>query len=180
MILYYSKRSKSSLLLFMSLPVHISIHVILSILAGALVFGITKKPLASFTSAFLSGVAVDFDHFIDYFLSFGVRFHWEYFANGYQFLKSNKIYILFHGWEYVVIFLAAAYFVKNKLARAILLGLAMGLFFHLSADCLLNEGMKPQAYSIIYRVGNNFDIEKLVTPEHYEKHIGWRKTANFE
>jgi hypothetical protein len=66
------------------------------------------------------------------------------------------------------------------LIKAIFWGLALGLFFHLSADCMLNEGMKPQAYSVVYRIENNFDVKNLVTSEHYKKHIEQKETVSFE
>jgi len=164
----------------MSLPLHLSIHVVLSLLAGLIVFKITKRPFISFFFALLSGVMVDADHFIDYFAAFGWNFNLNYFVNGYQFLKTDKIHILFHAWEYVIIAIVLAFFLKNKLVKATLISLALGLFFHLSTDCILNEGMKPQAYSIVYRIENNFDVEKLVTPEHYKKHLEQKESVKFE
>lgn len=162
----------------MSLPLHLSIHIILSLLAGFIVFKITKKSLISFFFALTAGVAVDFDHLIDYFMTFGWHFNFYYFENGYQFLKTDKIHIWFHAWEYVIIFIVLAVIFKSKLIKTIFFSLALGLFFHLGADCILNEGMKPQAYSIAYRIENDFNIERLVTPEHYKKHLEQKKIIN--
>lgn len=163
----------------MSLISHLLIHIILSLIAGFLVFYATKKPI-SFVFSLIGGVAVDFDHFIDYFLAFGCHFRLDYFEKGYQFLKSDKIYVLFHAWEYVIIMAVLAYFTRNKLIRAAIISLALGLFFHLGADSALNEGMKPQSYSLIYRTENNFDIERLVTPEHYKNHTKLKEQVKFE
>jgi membrane-bound metal-dependent hydrolase YbcI (DUF457 family) len=164
----------------MPLPLHLSIHIFLSLLAGFLVWRIWRKPWASFISALIAGVAVDFDHFIDYFLAFGLNFKPHYFLNGYQFLKSDKIYIIFHAWEYVIIFIVLAIIFRNKLAKAILFSLALGLFFHLSADSILNEGMKPQAYFLVYRTENNFDTGKLVTADHWQKQKQQKEITKFD
>jgi len=170
----------------MNLFLHILIHILLGFLAGIISWQIYKKDLHAhwqvflvFFSALASGVAVDLDHFIDYFLAFGFQFNFDYFLSGYQFLKSDKIYIFFHAWEYVVIFVILAVILRKILAKAIFFSLALGLFFHLSADCLLNEGMRQQAYSMVYRIKNNFDVESLVTVEHWQEHIKLKENVNF-
>lgn len=165
----------------MNLPLslHISIHIILSILAGFIVWKVWKKPAASFISALISGVAVDFDHFIDYYLAFGWNFNLYYFKQGFEFLRSDKMYTLFHGWEYVIMLLLAVLIFRAKAVKTVFLALALGLFFHLSADVII-DGMPAKSYLIIYKIKNNFDIEKLVTPELWEKHQRERETFGFK
>lgn len=153
----------------MSLFFHLLIHVSLSLLAGLIVFMITRKFFISFFPALAAGVAVDIDHLIDYLLAFGFNFRLEYFLNGYQFLKSDKIYILFHGWEYVIILVILVKVFKNEKFRAVFLGLALGLFFHLAADTFINN-IPLKSYSIIYRAEKKFAIEELVYPENWKKH----------
>lgn len=161
------------------LPIHISIHVILSLIAGMIVWRIWKKPSASFLSALISGVAVDFDHFIDYFMAFGWSFNFYYFTKGYEFLKTNKMYTLFHGWEYAAILFLAVFLLKNKTAKTALLALALGLFFHLGADVVIDK-IPVKSYSIINKMRNKFEIEKLVAPEHWQKHEKKRERLKFE
>lgn len=164
----------------MSLFWHIFIHIALSLLAGLIIFLVWRKFWLAIIPTLISGVAVDFDHLIDYLLAFGWHFRLDYFERGYQFLKSDKIYILFHAWEYVIIFVVLAVIFRNNLTKTIFFSLALGLFFHLGADCLLNEGMRPQAYSIVYRIENNFNTERLVAPEHWQKQIEQKKMVKFE
>lgn len=152
------------------LPIHISIHVILSLIAGTIVWRIWRKPLVSFIFALISGVAVDFDHFIDYFLAFGWNFNFYYFTKGFEFLKSDKMYVFFHGWEYALVFLIMVIILKSKAAKSIFLALFFGLFFHLTADVFMDK-TPPKSYSIFFRAKNNFDLEKLSYPEHWEKHL---------
>jgi hypothetical protein len=156
----------------MNLFLHILIHISLSFLAGFVVWRALKEGITGyfqvflvFFSALVLGVAVDFDHFIDYFLAFGFSFNSDYFISGYQFLKSDRLYVLLHAWEYVVILAILAFLIKNKLAKAMFFSLALGLFFHLSADVLI-DNVPARTYSIIFRVKNNFELEKIVTPEH--------------
>ncbi|HPN96160.1 MAG TPA: hypothetical protein PLK35_00175 [Candidatus Moranbacteria bacterium] len=154
----------------MNLFVHLLIHILFGLLAGFIVWRIWKKIILSFFSALLSGVAVDFDHLIDYFLVFGADFRLDYFINGYSFLKSDKIYVLFHGWEYVIIGAALALILENKTAKTIFLALSLGLFFHLSADVFI-DNLPVKSYSLLYRAKNNFDSQKLLYPDHWQKHL---------
>ena len=163
----------------MNLFLHLLIHFFFSLLAGFLVFRIWKKPLASFASAIFGGVLVDSDHLIDYLLAFGYHFRLDYFTQGYQFLKSDKIYILFHAWEYVAVLLLIALLVKNKTARSIALGLGIGLFFHLSTDVVI-DAVPIRTYSIIYRAENNFEIQKMAYPEHWERHLRKKAATTLE
>ena len=158
---------------------HLSIHIMFSLLSGLLVFRLWKKPVISFAAAIVSGVLVDLDHFIDYFLAFGTNFRLDYFMHGYQFLKSDKVYILFHTWEYVIILLAISFILKNKWGRSLVLGLALGLFFHLWADVFINN-VPVSIYSIIKRSKNNFEIQKLAYPGHWEEHKRQKEITKFD
>lgn len=163
----------------MKLFFHLSIHILTSLAAGYIVWKIRKKPAIAFSIAFIGGVLIDLDHLIDYWLAFIWNFRLDYFAKGYQFLKSDKIYILFHGWEYAIILtVLAIWVIKNKTAKSIILALGISMFFHLSTDLFLNEGAKIGTYSVIYRAKNNFDLKPLVTLEHFLDHQRRKKLIN--
>ena len=155
----------------MPLLLHLSIHLGFSLLAGLIIFLIWRKPLLSFSGGILGGFFIDLDHFIDYFLAFGLKFNLDYFSHGYQFLKSGKVYVLFHGWEYVIILIAVVFVLKSKRWKAFLFAIALGAFFHLGTDLVIDEGMSIKNYSVLYRARNDFLIEKIVTPEHFKKDL---------
>lgn len=163
----------------MSLFFHLSIHVIFSVLVGFAVWKIWKKPLWSFASAIASGVFVDLDHLIDYFIAFGMDFRMDYFLRSYQFLKTDKIYVILHGWEYVIILFAALLFLKSQKAKTAVAALALGLFFHLGVDTLLNQ-VPARSYFLLYRVKHKFDIEKLLSWERYEEHTERGKSVGID
>lgn len=159
----------------MNLFLHLSIHVFFALLAGFIAFRIWRKPVVSFAGGILGGVFIDLDHLIDYFLAFGFNFKLDYFINGYQFLKSDKVYVLFHGWEYVIILMVIAVALRSLKLKSLVFALAFGAFFHLSADVIINNA-SVKFYSIIFRAKNRFEIEKIVTPEHWrEEHQMKRK-----
>ena len=64
----------------MNLFFHELTHIILSLLAGFLVWIFFDKNISIFLVAFLGGVAVDIDHLFDYFLAFGTKFNLTYFT----------------------------------------------------------------------------------------------------
>lgn len=163
----------------LSLPTHLFIHLVFSLLAGFIVWKIWKKPFLAFFCGFLGGFLIDLDHFVDYYWAFGWNWQWQYFEGGYQFLKSGKIFVLFHAWEYVIILACVVFFLKNKYGKIIFLSLALGIFFHLTTDVVIDD-MPIKSYSISYRIKNNFEIAKIVKPVNYEKHLKKRALINFE
>lgn len=163
----------------MSLFLHLSIHLFFALLAGFIVWRIWRKSTTSFMGGILGGVLIDLDHLIDYFLAFGFSFKPDYFINGYQFLKSDKIYVLFHGWEYVIIMVVIAVAVKNLKLKSLVFALAFGAFFHLSTDVIINN-TSVKFYSIIFRAKNGFETEKIVTPEHWQEHLIEKSAINFD
>lgn len=154
----------------MPLYLHLLIHLFFALLAGFFVWEKWRKPAISFLAAFAGGFLVDLDHLIDYFLHFGFDFRLDYFFGNRHFIESGKNYIFFHGWEYAVILLIFALILKSKTIKSLLLALALGMFFHLSADVYLNR-MPFLSYSIIYRATNNFTADWVIHPERYREFI---------
>ncbi|HAI74431.1 MAG TPA: hypothetical protein DCS28_00995 [Candidatus Moranbacteria bacterium] len=162
----------------LSLPIHLSIHIAFGLLAGLIVWRIWKKPWQAFFFALAGGFLVDFDHFIDYYFAFGFAWNWDYFRNGYPFLKSGRILVLLHAWEYATILVLLVFLVKSKIAKTILLSLALGLCFHLATDVVVDE-MPVKSYSIVYRISHNFEIKYLINPSNYEKHLQRKARVKF-
>lgn len=164
----------------MGLTLHLFLHVLTALLAGFISWLLFGDPLASFVGGILGGVLIDLDHLIDYFLAFKWQWKLAYFLKGYQFLKSDKVYVLFHGWEYVV-FLGLVVLIvdMNAGVRVGLFALGLGALFHLIVDTFVNHGMTFRGYSFFYRLQRGFDVEKIVTPEHYRKHVLQRNRIDF-
>lgn len=164
----------------MSLELHLLLHFLFSLLAGSVAWWFWHRPILSFGAALFGGFLIDFDHFIDYLLAFGLNFNPVYFSNGYYGLKSGKIFYFLHGWEYAIIFLVACLIVQKSVKlKSIFLALALGILFHLSIDASINEGMKNEGYSVIFRASNDFEIEKIVTPEDYQRYLIKKQEVKF-
>lgn len=164
----------------MNLGLHLFIHFSFAVLAGFFVWRLWRKPMPAFFGGLLGGVLIDFDHFIDYAIAFGLNFKLAYFTNSYYSLKDGKFFYLLHGWEYVAIFLLVAFLVKKQLAaKSFFLAVALGMGFHLMVDTLINEGMRPEGYLITYRIVNRFNLEKIVTPQDYQRYLLKKREVNF-
>lgn len=154
----------------MNLYLHLSIHLFFALLAGLIVWAFFRRNLfLALLGGVLGGFLVDIDHLIDYFLAFPWNFHLNWFLQGYEFLKLDQIHLFFHAWEYVIILLAIALLLRKKLPQIFLFSLALGLFFHLTGDVIMNEGLSAKSYSMLYKIEKDFQIKELVTPEHYQR-----------
>lgn len=157
----------------MLLLIHLSIHFILAILAGYLVYKIWGRLYISLIAGLIGGILIDLDHFIDYYIAFGSNFRLDHIISGFEFLKNEKIYLFFHAWEYVAIFMALAFFLRNRRVKSIFLGLALGILFHLTIDVYVND-LPYNSYLLTNRIRNNFLIEKIVNPEDYQRFLYYR------
>lgn len=162
----------------MHLTLHLFIHFISSLVAGVIAWLFWGNALTALMAGFVGGFLIDLDHIIDYIVAFGLKIRISYFLNGYQFLKNDKIYVLFHGWEYVILSIIALFIAPISEEFKVVVGsLAIGSFFHLVVDRYINPGMSYKAYSLFFRVWKRFELQEIVTPEHYLKHQELKKKA---
>ena len=103
----------------------------------------TDSPLAV-PVALATGVFVDSDHVLDYL---------DWWMRGYR----RYMFVPFHGWEYLVIELAALGMWYHPLFLAAVLGHGS----HLVGDQLVNR-THPLAYLVTFRILHRFDLQKLV------------------
>jgi hypothetical protein len=118
-------------------------HTAISAVIGASVWGMTGSPLAGGV-AVVSGVAVDVDHLLDYYRRWVLR-------------RPNKIFVLFHAWEYSIaglLVLGFAYY------HPILLAVVLAHLGHVATDHFHNR-LTPLGYSILYRAWVGFDAAKI-------------------
>lgn len=151
----------------MNLYLHELTHLTLSLLVGLIIWKISGN-FYVLPAALMGGFFIDLDHLIDYYLAFGATFNLSYFLKGYSFLKTDKIYVLFHSWELVIIlFLALP-------TQPLFLSFSLSLFLHLTFDVFTNN-MRVQSYFLLYRLRNKFELKTMVTSEHYHKHLEQKK-----
>ena len=133
-------------------------HVILST-GVSLGLQATLHSWPASVACFFSGVLIDIDHYFEYY------FHQRKFPAGYKELvdfcvpfTKDKVYLIFHAWEYLFVLWALIYFCH---LGHVWLGLAIGLTIHLILDQLTNP-MKPLAYFLIFRIQKRFEALRIL------------------
>ncbi|QQG44065.1 MAG: hypothetical protein HYW86_04345 [Candidatus Roizmanbacteria bacterium] len=159
----------------MNLLLHESIHLAFTFLSIFVVWKKYKNFWVTLSAAFIGGILIDLDHIIDYVLAFGLTFNLNFFLEGYQFLKTDKLFLFFHAYEYAFILGILFWFIKKNIKlKAFILALAISMFLHLIFDSYTNK-IYVRSYFILERLNQNFDLKKLVYPDHYIKHEKQKK-----
>lgn len=132
-------------------PVH---HIAAStIISGALylIFRLWELSLA----CFITGFIIDIDHVFDYILENSSDFKINIFFDFFYHEKHQKIILLFHGWEWLLIcYIFAELTNYNILVTGILIGYGQHLIF----DYIYSKA-PLKSYSLIWRWKNNFNSE---------------------
>jgi len=126
-------------------------HTVISGAVGGGVWLATGSPAAA-GAAFGTGVLIDVDHLYDYYQRYVKR-------------RQNKLYVLFHAWEYSLIGLLI---LTMALYHPVLLGVLLGHLSHVVTDHLVNR-LSPFGYSITYRLFRRFH-GAYITPHNHEEH----------
>ena len=123
-------------------------HTVISAGIGAGLLGVTGSPAAAGVALGV-GVLTDVDHLFDYYQWYIRR-------------KPNKLYLLFHAWEYSIIglLLLGIFFY-----HPVLLAAALAHLGHVATDHFHNN-ISPLGYSITYRIWVRFEASR-VTPNHH-------------
>lgn len=160
----------------LSLIKHLLIHFILAALSGLLCSYIFQGPLLlGLLSGIIGGFLIDLDHVLEYFIVFGLKFNISSFFKSHQFLKSDKIYLVFHALEYFPLIILLAYIFRfNALLSFVLITLAMSGLVHLLSDCVINN-YPLKNYSIIYRASRNFSALKLLRAHQWENNLKMKR-----
>jgi hypothetical protein len=122
-------------------------HTVISSAVAGGTWAITGSPAAAGVALGV-GVLMDVDHLYDYY---------QRYVKG----KKDRVYVLFHAWEYPMIMsLISLVFYHPFLLAAIL-----GHLAHVTTDHVWNR-LTPLAYSIIYRGIKGFD-SRHIAPHHH-------------
>ncbi|MFH1847203.1 MAG: hypothetical protein ABH869_06600 [Candidatus Omnitrophota bacterium] len=104
--------------------------------------------------AVAGGIFIDIDHFIDYHLYYGFKFHiGDFFKRGY--LASGKCYIVFHSWELVFVLWLLAVPVIS------ITPLVLGMTIHLLIDQFYSRGPKTLSLFFFYRWYHHFSADAV-------------------
>jgi hypothetical protein len=135
-------------------------HTLVSLGFG-LAFYFVFRSFAGALICFFAGILVDVDHYVDYVRDRGLNLNLKrFFEYGYG-LEYDRLFILFHAYEYFVplafMLVLSGY---NLFVAAVFTGFAQHLLF----DQFTNP-VKPLAYFITYRLKNRFSRESILSDD---------------
>ena len=115
---------------------------------------------------FLSGVLIDIDHYLDYYIvKKKFPFNYQELLDFCYYDKAPKIYLFFHGYEYL---LALWLIVPFTHFNSVYAGFVLGLTVHVFFDQFTNP-IKPLFYFVTYRISQSFMKVKTLSPEHFKR-----------
>lgn len=132
-------------------------HIYASAAAGGAVYGMTGS-LETAVSCLLSGVFLDVDHLLDYYLLAGGRFSFKDFFSWCNDLRWKKIYLVFHSYELYVLLLLAAWLFPGRALTGALLGMGLHLLMDQAGNTVLNKWF----YFMTFRYRSGFASSALV------------------
>lgn len=104
-------------------------------------------------SAFLAGILIDLDHFIDYVIEFGISSDWRNFFPSFYEGQYTRIYVLLHAWEWLLVLGTLSLLTDWNYW---VVGGLIGGTVHLVLDQLAN-GASGMGYSLLWRWSIGFD-----------------------
>jgi hypothetical protein len=140
-------------------------HVAISGIITIGFFAVTKSWVGSL-ACFLSGIFIDLDHVLDFWIAkkkflFSYEELYAYFAQE----RQGKLYLLLHSYELLALFWLAIYFLHLDV---LWLGVAWGLTTHMIADQITNP-LRAFGYFLVYRIKHGFAKESLFRREFYQQ-----------
>lgn len=142
------------------------IHIPCGIVSGVITYIATKSLPCSIACA-ISNFMFDIDHCFEYTL-YCIRSKEKpmikNFFSGAYFVKKGTLGVIFHGYEYILLFLLVtltAFFIKAP-SFWICGGILTGYTEHIILDLIGND-CSVKGYSLIYRILVGFDIKKICT-----------------
>jgi len=134
-------------------------HIITSVALATALYTHSHS-IAESAACFLTGVLIDLDHLIDFYLFSGEKFSRKRFFSWCLEGRWQKITLLFHSYEiYGLLFLASFFF-----DSAVLRGLLWGAGLHLVLDQVANSmkyRLSPWFYLLGFRIAVGFRKERL-------------------
>jgi hypothetical protein len=138
-------------------------HTFISTIVSA-VFHYFTRSLPATVVCFLSGIFIDVDHILDYYIHrTHVTLNYEKLVDFCGREKAGRLYLFFHSYE---IWFTFALVIMIYPVDLVWIALWIGVAAHMLADQLSN-GLRPYAYFLTYRMKHGFDKKYLFTEEEY-------------
>lgn len=127
-------------------------------ISGIILF--VYNSISAFISSLVSGILIDIDHLLDYYLHRGADLRIKRFFNWCYKNEWQRLILLFHSIELVLI-LWLCIFVFNL--GLFWIGFAVGITQHMVLDIIFNsEVINAYSYFFLYRLSRGFSREYII------------------
>lgn len=137
--------------------IHLLKHLLLAFFCGGIGFILSQKT-GYFVFGFLIHLFIDFDHLIEYLVWSKGKFDFFIFFTGDYFNQKDKIYLIFHCWEFVLISLLIWCFNKEIILLVFIVSFLVHYFFD-----LYSYKNNFKVYLLVYRIRNKFEKKLIFT-----------------
>lgn len=131
-------------------------HIAVSTIISGILYAIFKSWGLTIAS-FISGIFIDLDHIIDYLIERGLCFNAKEFIDFFYEEKHQKITLIFHGWELLILWAVAA---KLTDFNPWVTGALIGYGQHIVSDYFFSKA-SLWSYFLIWRWKNRFNSEVI-------------------
>jgi len=131
--------------------------------ASTILMGITFAAFRSWglsLAVLFSGILIDLDHLLDYFIRHGHDFTIRKFFQASYERQYRRAVLILHGWEWIILCCLVVLWIGWI---SWLVGLIIGVSSHLILDQM---GNRPNllGYSLFWRCRNRFDFDTVFPP----------------
>ncbi len=130
-------------------------HIATSLLFSAFLYAISKSWII-FGSSLISGVLIDLDHVLDYFMAYGINIRIKQFFEVCHNLKIPRARLIFHSWELLFLLSISAFIARWN---PWIVGTIVGFTQHIVLDQVFNKPNK-WTYFFFWRLRKDFSMKR--------------------
>ena len=129
-------------------------HITISLFFSAFLYAISKSWII-FGSSLISGVLIDLDHILDYFMAYGINIRVKQFFEVCHNLKISRVRLIFHSWELLFLLSICAFVMRWN---PWIIGTIVGFTQHIVLDQVFNKPHKL-TYFFFWRLKKDFSLQ---------------------
>jgi len=130
-------------------------HITISLFFSAFLYTISNSWII-FSSSLISGVLIDIDHILDYFMAYGINIRIKQFFEVCHNLKIPRMRLIFHSWELLFLLSICVFLVGWN---PWIVGTIVGFTQHIVLDQVFNKPNK-WTYFFFWRLKKGFSSKR--------------------
>ena len=130
-------------------------HITISLFFSAFLYTISNSWII-FSSSLISGVLIDIDHILDYFMAYGINIRIKQFFEVCHNLKIPRVRLIFHSWELLFLLSICAFVMRWN---PWIIGTIVGFTQHIVLDQIFNKPHKL-TYFFFWRLKKDFSLQR--------------------